>query len=566
MNDLRDFTERFWRDTANLDPLLRLQQYIRELLPKEMEHARANNRQQRLPGRSYDVLALLVGHAFEPLLQSICAYKPTEVLLVLNHWYTSEISGNDMARRLNKLLPDLKGVDGLETPPTVRLYTTVDDTPSAVFQYLLARLQDDWAEKRSVVVDITGAKKSMVAGAFFFAAYANLPISYVDFDEYSERYNRPYGYTCNIGLIDNPYRDFHLRDWARVRRLYRQYAFGAARNTLRSVQQAMERSGYFTADQIAAANQLVQVLEVYEHWDNGNYSLAKRRTEQLKADVLDKLALPTAIQVLGDEWPHGEETASAREAAEQIKTMHGALELGDPAGETTFYTRLPLLAVYIRDELARIGRLIALKEDFRSAFLRSAAVLEVLFYARLFTLWKRNELRIELGDDRGSTPLPERGSRLRSTLYSNLIKYPGETVRILMALRWRPEEPDRQIKVKAVEPLTAKEGNGEIGLRRDAHAPVLDKFWGSTPLGDFNLLRELRNKAIHTYLSVPHKVADAALKMAQASWHDFETRWIPLVDDAFRFTEDETFEAADWNKLCLACGIDFLPTYQEEDE
>jgi hypothetical protein len=566
MNDLRDFTERFWRDTANLDPLLRLQQYIRKLLPKEMEYARANNRQQRLPGRSYDVLALLVGHAFEPLLQSICAYKPTQVLLVLNHWYTSEISGNDMARRLNKLLPDLKGVDGLETPPTVRLYTTVDDTPSAVFQYLLARLQDDWAEKRSVVVDITGAKKSMVAGAFFFAAYANLPISYVDFDEYCERHSRPYGYTCNIGLIDNPYRDFRLRDWARVRRLYRQYTFGAARGTLKSVQRVMEKSGYFTADQVAAADQLAQVLGVYEQWDNGNHSLAKRQTEHLQAEIIERVTLPTAIEVLHDEWPHGEGATNPREAARQIKEMHRALELGNPVEETTFYTRLPLLAVYIRDELARISRLINLKEDHRSAFLRAAAVYEVLLYARLFTLWKADALIVELGGEYPGVRLSELPPKARHELYDDLTDNPGRVFQVVRALRWTAKESDRQVIIKRPETLANQTKSGTIGLRRADDAMILDKFWKATSLGDFSLLSELRHKAIHTYLSVPRRVAEAALELAQTSWNDFETKWIPLVDSTFSSPGNEIFEAADWDELCQACGIDFLPPYQEEDE
>ena len=69
-------------------------------------------------------------------------------------------------------------------PP--KLLNLTPDRPDAVFQGLCEHVLPDRQAGKRVIVDVTGAKKSMVAGAFLFAAYADMPISYVDFDEYDE--------------------------------------------------------------------------------------------------------------------------------------------------------------------------------------------------------------------------------------------------------------------------------------------------------------------------------------------------------------------------------------------
>ena len=259
-------TECFWTDTATLGFLARLRRYIDELLPEELALARERGHLPALDqlwGSRCDVLVLLVGHSFEPLLQAICAYQPTEVVPVLNEEYgTKNLRGTDMYRRLKKLLPKLKQkslINKDKEPPLRPCEPLKEDTPLAVFRFLLEQLRDNW-EKQSIVIDITGAKKSMVAGAFFFAAYSNTPISYVDFDRYDEDYGRPYGCTCKIGLIANPYRDFRLRDWAEVRRLYGQYAFAAAHQAMESVCAEMDESGFFAPREMEAARKLLSIM------------------------------------------------------------------------------------------------------------------------------------------------------------------------------------------------------------------------------------------------------------------------------------------------------------------
>lgn len=87
-------------------------------------------------------------------------------------------------------------------PPNIDCEPIGAATPPHVFQALLKHLYGD----SNVIVDITGAKKSMVAGAFLYAAFANVPVSYVDFDDdkFNPEHAKPYGYACRIGRLVNP--------------------------------------------------------------------------------------------------------------------------------------------------------------------------------------------------------------------------------------------------------------------------------------------------------------------------------------------------------------------------
>ena len=57
-------------------------------------------------------------------------------------------------------------------------------------------------------------------------------ISYVDFEEYDENERRPYGFGCKIGELTNPYKEFALHEWERVRVLYERYQFRDAQMLL----------------------------------------------------------------------------------------------------------------------------------------------------------------------------------------------------------------------------------------------------------------------------------------------------------------------------------------------
>lgn len=235
-------TSEYWRLIETLERPDRLvhtlKWYIDELLPLEMPIVRSASPALAEPCHT---LVLLVGYSLEPLLQAICFYQPRRMVLVLSKNYGPDV-GDVVGKYIEKLVglltesaetkpPLLKAMPLLD-PKTGRHFQVVRSDPAHVFQLLLRQLRSERPEQ--VIVDITGARKSMVAGAFFYAAFADVAISYVEFDDtnYNLKLGRPEGFRSVIRRLPNPYAAFELREWVRVRYLYIRYDFRSAQETL----------------------------------------------------------------------------------------------------------------------------------------------------------------------------------------------------------------------------------------------------------------------------------------------------------------------------------------------
>jgi hypothetical protein len=214
---LKRMTEMYWIREAEG----RTEWYIENLLPLEMEFSGQ-------PQRECDTLTLLVGYSPDPLLQTIFVYQPRRIFLVLSESY-GEYTGEEMADNYVEWI-ELMAEYGLfsgdvPSPEEDMVISRGKARPDWIFNQLRSALLPDQQAGQRIVVDITGAKKNMAAGAFLFAAYVGAQINYVDFDKYDDRSRRPYGYTCNIGPQPNPYETFGLRDWEQIQKLYSQFAF-----------------------------------------------------------------------------------------------------------------------------------------------------------------------------------------------------------------------------------------------------------------------------------------------------------------------------------------------------
>lgn len=518
---LKGKTERYW-DNLRLNrgrrvPLWRM--YAEELLPLEMACMQAEG---RLHIESCQMLILLVGQSIEPLLQSVWAHRPRELLLILNQWYDEETTGENFAstlRGLLSLLPSERCV-----PDQCIHQEVVEPRPASVFGALVEWVRD----QEGVVIDITGAKKSMVAGAFLYAAYGDVLVSYVDFEDtsYSAEYSRPYGYASHVRLFENPYTAFALRDWERVQRLYQSYHFREARRLLEEeVVPAMKGLPsesdhlYFQAEHIAGTQRLISVLHCYEFWDGGNFREAKQRTHVLRDQEGLDFQPPTVVEVLGDIWPHAKSNVrDAQEAAISLLDQHRFLTIGEGELANSIFCHADWLVTYSEDELARIGRLIEYNEDYRSALLRAASLNEILLKARWVYLWREGEVVVHQGTS--------------SPAFEFFVE--RATARPMMNVltgRWSE----------------LRFGGGKATLA--AGAPNLGPFWEGCPL-DMDALIDLRNKTIHTYLSIPRNIANGAIELAGRNLEDYRNHWAagPLPD--------VVVHTLAWPELCKLCGTD----------
>jgi hypothetical protein len=505
--DLRDKTQEYWRKLDAHNPNQHLEWYIANLLPHEMQWASEHpldSGQPRLPTRSCDLLVLLVGFSVEPLLQAVWGYKPKKVLLVLNEQYGDPSDngkrGTDFGNMVKRLIIEhLAPQKPLSATPQVEC-EIVEAGPVPVFRKLLDKVNTT----KDIVVDITGAKKSMVAGAFLYAAYANVDVSYVDFDDdaFDPDKGRPYGYACRIGQLSNPYRAFALRDWERVRELYSRYKFRDARQLLTgedsegSPNTIIATMNKYLPDSKAAIKLLAEVLRCYELWDAGLYNEAAKQAQKI-----DGFQPPTAVTCLGGKW---------------FETRQARFEGGLP----DFYKDTPEFQAYVCDELARIGRLIEFNHDYRSAFLRAGSLNEVVMLARLVKLVSHDLQRDELVKAlQSQTP----GAY---SVFDNLKKSVGHTFQI------GPTKGNNDICFRDA-PKIAVTITEEMDWWRD-----ITLFGGQ---GSWKQFINRRNDLAHKYFSPPRGWAQDALNFVRANIEDL---WRAEIR---RTVNTETLH---WSELC----------------
>lgn len=487
-------TEEYWdnlqRNAERRDPVWR--EYVKELLPSEMACMEA---QDKLPKESCQTLVLLVGQSVEPLLQSVWAHRPKEVLLILNRQYDEETSGDNFASTVRGLLSQL--------PPERRVaegniqQKVVKPSPANVFRALVERVRNG----EGVVIDITGAKKSMVAGAFLYAAYADVPVSYVDFDDatYSARYSKPYGYASHIRSFENPYTAFALRDWERVRQLYRRHKFRDARRLLvgedgkDKAKTVLGTMREYLSGSEPTIRALADLLRCYELWDAGLYNESAEQAQKI-----DGFQPPTVVDRLGGKWFETEQARFKR-------------------GVSNFYKDTPEFRAYVYDELARVERLIEFNHDYRSAFLRAGSLNEIVMTVRMVVMSEPDKR------ERVLAKIDEKGIPWAKWLFEQLVA--GKP------FKWHG------IEFPLAEPM------------RNWWSQLDDNLF-NTQEGWRDLIHR-RNDLVHQYYSPPREWAEDALSFVQANVEDF---W---GADANR---DVDTQALPWSELCeLADLKEYLP-------
>lgn len=591
--DLIERTQQHWDNGSALSTT---EEYIRELLPEELKYA-----QQYLGLKQCDdcdTLVLLLGFSTDPLLQSIWVYQPRRIVLICNEKYvfgdeddpSNILTGRQWAEHFRRYIDQLRK-QGLYSVPTLPNFDSANGTspgngdiaicdkdasPDWVFRQLCERIipqrrqASDEERKKKVVVDITGAKKNMMAGAFLFADYAGAKISYVDFDEYDARRHRPYGFTCRIGEQPNPYRMLSLRDWTRVRNLYEHFFFRTAAEEVATIEKRMhigislddKQVPYFDDQQRAAVKTLEHVFRLLESWDNGDYTAAYRGVLQ---PGVPQFPLPPAVERLGKAgWPSAETVN-----AQTLYDRHRRFKLGVYPRQTpmqeeekSIFERLDILLAYTGDELAKIHRLICFNEDYRSAFLRAAALDEFLLKARVALLWRKGKLDIHEAtqgrERRPVHPIAEPEKRLCIVAIADCSS--AKSMREFLEAKIHGRNPWLSIRT-----ADERDVHYEFKIKRksaEADKWKLASYWTDSIELKHHQMPDLRNEAIHTHLSLPREVAQAAYTFAASSLDDFLLNWVHRLDQTYQINTNWSLK---WEALCHACGVTFLPPIPEEE-
>ena len=524
--------------------------YVHKLLPEEMECAKKNGNFPKMT-EAIDLLILLVGHSPEPLLQAIYAYNPAQILLVVNDFYPvsgseAYLDGREFAKYM--VIPLIESLcqsndrqlDLLSPLPLESSDSARADSPQQVFQLLQQRLHTVIKPDMNIVLDITGGKKSTVAGAFLFAAFADLKISYVDFQYYDVDRRRPNGYSCQIDFLSNPYARFALKEWQQVKNLFDRSEFASAAERLKEM--IADMHSFFVESQTMAAQDLQAAMLCYDAWLNGHFNKAAKLGRDLRKSR-PHFQPPKIIEIFSDPdiWPHVEDADAPSLMATKL------LDKGSALDKIATKEAFEAMVLYAYDECGKIPRIAGEMADYRSALLRSAAVNELLYRLRIEQLVSSealclvNEEHSHHSEWHGYRFTKKRQRRLTASQMEWILSAipPGGCLQL----------PETSAKEKIF-----------VGKKRSIAKPNLPVF--AVDGIDCNTVRKLRNKSIHAVLPIPKRIALAAARLAELNWAEFERHW--LADSMSILSRDDFNTLPSWEQLCDWCEVNFLPPLGSE--
>lgn len=557
--EIQAATERYWREgTFDGDS------YLEILFPREVAFWRDQGLPFPIPSPA-NVLVLLVGYSWEPLIISVYYHQPAEVLLVLNKRY-GPVEGRNRGETFIEYCEQMVSADFLPQMPqiTPQAFQTVeDDTPQAVFKFLKQHALPYVNEGKKIVVDVTGSKKSMVAGAYLFSTYTNSTVAYIDFEEYDPVQGRPYGYSCRPRHFDNPLEKFKIGNWTQVRHLYESGRFAQAISLVREIQEGARE--YHDPEEEVAIQTLIQVLQFYERWAEGDYRTAQRRYLALKENPnLAHFPVPSVIHILGDFWFDQDEFA---ESVKQVEKGAGDLT-------QSIYSRDEKILAYAANELEICQRIFD-REDYRSALLRSAGLFEFLLKARIIRLWISDQFVFDETEGKSVQRAWTRATLMAryasqdtfpySKLESELLKS-ANFPQFIRCLRWKDTNKGRNRFL----PIIIKDRQFK-GHRTGTSKFFLAEFWKSLDI-DILRMREhygmnrfpydfapiFRNKAIHFCLPVSREIASVSITLARGNLADFRENWLASSPSSL------IVKPVEWREIIDMCNLTFLPNPVEE--
>lgn len=505
---------------------------------------------------SPDLLILCVGYSPEPLLLAVAHHSPAEVLLLKE----TSLQG-DYLQTLEELwnrhrpgnLPEFRDLG----------FRVVRDSAADLFLAVRDAVQARQPGGR-IVLDITGAKKSMIAGAFLAAGFLELETSYVDFGEYDPVLRRPVPGTSRPGRLSHPYRLFKLREESQLQEELDRGNFPEAErlaSTLLDMARSPEVSELLApgeADARSARFEVVgQAARAYRRWREGFYAEAAEMLERSAAGI----PVPATVERLSSAWPRSTDPHN-----EIVETLMPVRVFADPSLALAYF-----LDVLVWNSPERIG------EHPRESFLRIYGTVEsVIFFAFHMLVTRRPErLLIETAE-------PDRFQEVKS-------RYPksskGEELdweRLLRGVAIQGGEDSSRLALKLLEGKTYRTGTKimapkgwkgwpsagleslpDCSIRLPEPAlpgDLLSRLFTSSGnetvhLGTFTTLR---NKAVHWLAPVPEEIAQKLLQY----YRTVLKAMIPQVVDALRddqLDEEGFRRLTEWASRLLATADARIP-------
>lgn len=274
LNDNFKKYERY-KDLLGDDDYDKAQTQLHNLLPAYFKifnlvnQENISNNRLNLSTTSYDTGIYLVGYSIMPVILSILQIQPSSIVFVAT---------DDTQDFIDEIKNGIKSVADkyYQTIEKAMELTTIKDLsdPAEVFQ-IIDRIIYKY-EGKKLAIDITGGKKTMVAGAFMASAHSRTcDIFYIDFEQYNSRNSEPVYGTEFLANLPNPSEIFSLTDWDRLISLKENYQFKEALIEVEKIKNNIKKYGKYFSDKFTdELTRLKTEITGFAFWDDYRYKQA----------------------------------------------------------------------------------------------------------------------------------------------------------------------------------------------------------------------------------------------------------------------------------------------------
>lgn len=276
--------------------------YLNPILPKYWEVFHTHNIYRRREGdlrcredantellSCYDVGIFLVGYSSLPIALSLAEILPREHIYFL---YSEDTEKSDIlsevADRIKIMRPECTELINLvETAINHKIGKPSD--PVSTFK-LIKDVIDEIGEDKTIALDLTGGKKTMIGGAFTAGAIwgfseaieaSACDMYYVDSLEYNQRRGAPEPGTEFLCELKNPYDVYNVQSNLEADELFAKHNYESAVSLWDGVQEKLKDHAdpYGLGTEAENVRKKNRRATCYSHWDAFYYDKAKEEKE-----------------------------------------------------------------------------------------------------------------------------------------------------------------------------------------------------------------------------------------------------------------------------------------------
>ena len=462
---------------ANAEYLAR---YWTELFQDELANVRQRAEEdetlREIPGNP--IMIMTLGASLEPLILAIHLVCPEKLFVLYTSSELKEKFTGGLKDSNCEILPN--GIFIQEPATSASVFKTLRGKSGASTQDAnlkeLKKILDDPEQRKRIVFDITGAKKTISGGCLLFAAYYDLPVYYMDFGDkpgdYHPDLSRPLPGACYYTRQKNPIAGFCLKDIEGIKEHFDKGNYAIAAELLKkTVSQKMDKD-YFPEDEIIHYIGLYEKARIYNDWVNGWWG-----------DVFQN------IGSLPNENHENVRRLSAYPKKENWR---------EPVYQTDFYDKPDQFLAYLVMELATLSR--ALKTGTmnpRTVFLKIYSLEELLVGFMTYYLLSQNLItaKVSINEPNGCSGLSD-SDHIKLSVACN---YAGLEA-LLIGQRTSSEQSPYKPNIRTLKDKWNRKHQHIITLSYE-HNTLSDGIKNKLNIFYYPN-REIRNKAVHSITPV----------------------------------------------------------------